>query len=159
MIGELEVMSDRDGAIVFGWVAPQIFYAQFIEVLTAPLGMRFARRLEEYITGPGRPALFCDCSGLENYEFPARNALARVMLVQRRSLASVLVLVRSRVVELGTLAVSSMIGGGLIEATKSRADFVARLDHVAPLARRYVQNPRAWVPAPTSLAPRGEPLR
>jgi len=157
VIGELEVMSDRDGAIVFGWVAPQILYAQFIELLSAPLGMRFARRLEEHLISQSKVAVFFDLSGLETYEFPARNALARVLFVRRRSIASALVLVRSRVVELGIQAVSSMIGGGLIEVITSRADFVARLDRAAPLARRYVQNPRAWVPTPNSLLPRDRP--
>ena len=120
--------------------------------------MRFARRFEEQLMTESKTSIFFDWSGLESYEFPARNALARVLLVRRRSMASALVLVRSRVVELGIHAVSSMIGGGLIEVTKSRADFVARLDRAAPLARRYVQNPRAWVPTPNSLIPRGQPV-
>jgi hypothetical protein len=154
VIGELEVMSDRAGAVVFGWVAPQIFYVQYIEVLSAPLGMRFARRLEEHLVGEDKPQLYCDASGLENYEFLARNALARVFLARRRNIASVLVLVRTRVVTLGAQAVASMIGGALIEVIQSRADFVSRLDRAAPLARRYVQNPRAWIAAPSSLAPR-----
>jgi hypothetical protein len=152
MIGELEVLSDRDGAIVFGWVAQDVLYAQMIEHLQAALGMRYATRLEQHLVSRSSAKLYIDCSGLETYEFPARAAIGRVLLTHRKRVASVSVLVRSRVVELGMHALGTTLGG-LMAISNVRADFVATLDRAAPLARRYVQNPRAWVPAVTSVIP------
>jgi hypothetical protein len=153
MIGELEVMSDREGAIVTGWVAPDVLYVQFVEYLTGPLGMKFAQRLEPRLALAPRMQLFVDCSGLDSYDFPARDACSRVLFAQRRRYTQCLFLVRTRVVELGMQAIAAMLGGGTMEVSKSRADFVARLDQAAPNARRYIRNPRAWVPVKNSLPP------
>lgn len=152
MIGALEVLSDRDGAVVFGLVANDVLYAQMIEHLQAALGMRYASRLEQQLLKLSGARAFIDCSGLETYDFPARNAIGRVLLSQRKHVASVSVLVRNRVVELGMHALAATLGG-MMQITSSRSDFIAELDRAAPLARRYVQNPRAWIPAATSILP------
>lgn len=153
MIGELEVMSDREGAIVTGWVAQDVLYVQFVEYLTGPLGMKFAMRLEPQLAASPRVQLFADCSGLDSYDFTAREACSRVLFAQRRRISQSLFLVRTRIVELGMQAISAMLGSGLMEVNKSHAEFVSRLDHAAPNAWRYIRNPRAWVPVKNSVLP------
>jgi hypothetical protein len=153
MIGELEVMSDRDGAVVVGWVAPQVFYVQFVEFLSGALGMRFAMRLEKALVNSPNTQIFFDCSGLDSYDFPARDAYGRVLFCHRRRLTSCLLLARTRVVELGMQAIAVMLGANLMEVTNHRAEFLERLDRAAPTAWRSLRNPRAWVPAKPSLPP------
>ncbi|HWA75088.1 MAG TPA: hypothetical protein VG937_22275 [Polyangiaceae bacterium] len=153
MVGELEVMSDREGAIVTGWVAPDVLYVQFVEYLTGPLGMKFAMRLEPHLAAHPKVQLFADCSGLDSYDFTAREACSRVLFAQRRRLSQCLFLVRTRVVELGMQAISAMLGGGLMEVNKSHAEFMSRLGQAAPNAWRSIRNPRAWVPVKNSLLP------
>ena len=153
MVGELEVMSDREGAVVFGWVGPEVLYIQFVEYLTSALGMRFASRFEQQLLGEQKVQIFADCSGLDSYDFPARDALSRVLFSQRRRLTPSLILTRTRVVELGMQAIAAMLGSSLIEVNSSRAEFVARLDRAAPAAWRSLRNPRAWVAAKPSLLP------
>lgn len=154
MVGELEVLNDREGAVVAGWVANDVFYSQFVEYLTAPLGMRFASRFEQHLLmNPAPVSLFADCSSLDNYDLTARDAWARVMVSQRRLLAPSLFLARARLVELGLRAVAATLRPGLIEVVTSRSEFVARLDQAAPSAWRYIRNPSAWVPAKNSFFP------
>lgn len=153
MVGELEVMSDRDGAIVVGWVAPNVLYVQFVEYLSGALGMRFAMRLERSLLPEQRVQLFFDCSGLDSYDFPARDAYGRVLFCQRRHLQSCLLLARTRVVELGMQAIAVMLGSSLMEVTTRRAEFIERLDRAAPTAWRSLRNPRAWIPVKPSLPP------
>jgi hypothetical protein len=153
MIGELEVMSDREGAVVTGWLAQDVVYVQFVEHLTGSLGMKFAMRLEPQLAMAEKVQLFADCSGLDNYDFPARNACSRVLFAQRRRLSQSLFLVRTRVVELGMQAIAAMLGGGLMEVNNSRAEFMSRLDRAAPTAWRQIRNPRAWVPVKNSVRP------
>jgi hypothetical protein len=115
--------------------------------------MKFAMRLEPHLAASPRVQLFADCSGLDSYDFTAREACSRVLFAQRRRIAQCMFLVRTRVVELGMQAISAMLGGSLMEVNKSHADFMSRLDRAAPNAWRYIRNPRAWVPVKTSLPP------
>jgi len=154
MIGELEVLNDREGAVVAGWVANGIFYAQFVEYLTGPLGMRFASRFEQHLLiNSGPVSLYADCASLDSYDLTARDAWTRVMVSQRRLLAPSLFLARTRLVELGLRAIAAMLRPGLIEVVTSQSEFVARLDKAAPDAWRALRNPRAWVPAKNSFFP------
>ena len=146
-------MSDREGAVVFGWVAPEVLYIQFVEYLTTALGMRFATRFEQQLLAEPRVQFFVDCSGLDSYDFPARDALSRVLFSQRRRFTPSLILARTRVVELGMQAIAAMLGPSLLEVTTSRAEFVSRLDRAAPAAWRSLRNPRAWVAVKPSLLP------
>ncbi len=154
MIGELEVLNDREGAVVAGWVSNDVFYSQFVEHLTAPLGMRFASRFEQHLLMSSTPVrLFADCSSLDGYDLAARDAWTRVLVSQRRLLAPSLFLARTRLVELGLRAAAAMLRPGLIEVVTSRSQFVSKFDEVAPGAWRYLRNPRAWVPAKNSFFP------
>ncbi len=153
MVGELEVMSDREGAVVIGWVAPAVLYVQFVEHLSGALGMRFAMRLERSLLAQERTHLFFDCAGLDSYDLPARDACGRVLFCHRRRVNACLLLARTRVVELGMQAVAVMLGPSLMEVTTRRPDFIERLDRAAPTAWRSLRNPRAWVPVKPSLPP------
>lgn len=153
VIGVLEVLSDREGAVVFGWVAEDVHYAQVIEKWSSSLGMRYASRLERQLERRSSIRIFMDCSGVDTYDLCARNACQRVLVAQRQRIASIALLARTRIVQLGAQALAAHLPQGMLQVTIDRAEFVAQLDGIAPLARRYVTNPVAWVEAASSSPP------
>lgn len=71
--------------------------------------------------------VFVDCESLSNYESTFRTALTGRLLPDRGRLATLRVLVKSRIVSMGA-TVMSLALGGILEATTEREPFVAALD-------------------------------
>ncbi len=140
-------MSDTDGSIVFGWLAPNTLYVRFTGGLSATLGSAFAVRFQGLLEGKTSVRFFNDGSGLKHYDLLARSAIVRVLLANRRSFDSFTLLTWAGDVGPAAQAFLVALGDG-VEFLTSAEEFEARLLRFAPHARQKL-DPKTWVRRPS----------
>jgi hypothetical protein len=148
----LEVMTDPEGSIVVGWVAPGVLYAKFGGGLSGRLGSAFAAKLRELVEGKTSIRYFIDSSALQHYDLLARSAVTRVLLAKRRAFESFIMLTWAGEIGPGERAFADALGSG-VDIVSSKDDFEAKLYRVAPAARQLL-DPKTWVRRPTPTSQR-----
>jgi len=139
----LELLSDNDGSVVFGWVADKVLFTRFQGGLNAETGYIYATRLSSLV-GPAQSiSFFCDSSELKNYDLLARSAFARVVLSSRRKFTSLVILTWADGPSPSSQALAATLGEP-IEILTSVNAFEARLARQAPLVSRKL-DPKTWV--------------
>jgi hypothetical protein len=139
----LELLSDNEGSVVFGWVADGVLYTKFQGALNAETGYIYATRLSSLV-GPAQSIyFFCDSSELKHYDLLARSAFARVILSSRRKFISLVMLAWSKGPSPSSQALATTLGEP-IEVLTSVNSFEARLARQAPLVSRKL-DPKTWV--------------
>jgi hypothetical protein len=139
----LELLSDNDGSVVFGWVADGVLFTRFMGGLNAETGYIYATRLSSLV-GPAQSIIFfCDSSELKNYDLLARSAFARVILSSRRKFTSLVMLTWAEGPSPTSRALAASLGEP-IELLTSVNAFEARLARQAPLVSRKL-DPKTWV--------------
>ncbi len=139
----LELLSDDDGSILFGWVAEGVLYARFQGSLNAETGYIYATRFGTLV-GPAQSIhFFCDSSELKNYDLLARSAFARVILSSRRKFTSLVMLTWAEGPSPTSRALAATLGEP-IDILTSVNSFEARLSRQAPLVSRKL-DPKTWV--------------
>jgi hypothetical protein len=139
----LELLSDNDGSVVFGWVADGVLYTKFQGGLNAETGYIYATRLASLV-GPAQSInFFCDSSELKNYDLLARSAFARVILSNRLKFTSLVMLTWAEGPSPSSRALAATLGEP-IEILTSVNSFEARLSRQAPLVSRKL-DPKTWV--------------
>ena len=146
----LELLSDNDGSVLFGWVADGILYTRFQGGLNAETGYIYATRLAALV-GPAQSIhFFCDSSELKNYDLLARSAFARVILSNRRKFTSLVMLTWADGPSPSSRALAATLGEPIEILTSSNA-FEARLSRQAPLVSRKL-DPKTWVTVERTIA-------
>jgi hypothetical protein len=140
-------MTDTEGSIVFGWLAPNALYARFTGGLSGTLGSAFAIRFQSLLEGKTSVRFFNDGSGLKHYDLLARSAIVRVLLAHRRSFESFTLLTWAGEVGPAAQAFLVALGDG-VELVTSSEEFEARLLRIAPNARQKL-DPKSWVRRPS----------
>jgi hypothetical protein len=143
------MMTDPEGSIAVGWVAPDVLYAKLGGGLSGRLGSAFATKLKALADGKTSIRLFIDSSGLRHYDLLARSAVIRVLLAKRRAFESFTMLAWAGEIGPGERAFAAALGSG-VDIVTSSDEFEAKLYRVAPSARQLL-DPKTWVrPTPTS---------
>jgi hypothetical protein len=146
----LELLSDNDGSVLFGWVADGVLYTRFHGGMNAETGYIYATRLGSLV-GPAQSiCFFCDSSELKNYDLLARSAFARVILSSRRKFTSLVMLTWAEGPSASSQALAATLGEP-IEILTSVNSFEARLSRQAPLVSRKL-DPKTWVTVDRSTA-------
>lgn len=140
---DLEVLSDKDGSVAFGWVAPAVLYTRFGGGFTSRMGFAFATRLGALVAQAQSLCLFCDCSELKYYDLLARSAFARVVLSHRRRFASIVILTWAEAISQSVRSLATTLGEP-VEILTDMDAFETRLLRKAPLAMRKLDS-RTWV--------------
>ena len=136
---EIEVLGDKDGSAVFGWVAPAVLYTRYQGGLSAETGRAYAMRLSTLVAQAPSLCFFCDSSGLKHYDLLARSSFARVILSNRRKFSSIVLLAWAEGVSPATQALVTTIGEP-IQVLTNRNTFEVQLLRKAPLALRKVDS-------------------
>ena len=144
-------MTDPEGSIVVGWVAPDVLYAKLSGGLSGRLGSAFAAKLRALVDGKTSIRYFIDSSALKHYDLLARSALIRVLLAKRRAFESFTMLTWAGEIGPGERAFADALGKG-VDIIASSDEFEAKLYRVAPTARQLL-DPKTWV-RPTSTSQR-----
>lgn len=146
----LELLSDDDGSVVFGWVAEGVLYTRFQGGLNAETGYIYATRLSSLVSPAQSIYFFCDSSELKNYDLLARSAFARVILSCRRKFTSLVMLTWAEGPSPSSLALAATLGEPIEILTSANA-FEVRLSRQAPLVSRKL-DPKTWVTVDRSTA-------
>lgn len=133
----LESISDGEGAVAVGWVAPSVLYARLTGGISAELGSSYAALLQRFAEPASSLALFVDYSSITHYDLLARSAFVRVLLANRRKFTALTLLTFSHET---TLAERSFVGavGEPIDVLRQSVEFELRLLTVAPQARQLI---------------------
>jgi hypothetical protein len=128
----LRMVEDPHGAIAYGWIAPRVCYARFVGALSAELGTRFVRQLEQLVGEVPALAYFADASALREYDLVARLHFQRFVEAERAKFAALVMLTWSE----GLSAAARGLALALGEPVQILADpqeFERALSNVAPL--------------------------
>jgi hypothetical protein len=131
-LAPLELLTDADGSVAFGWVGDGTYYARFSRCLSARLGEAFAARLRAAAQSCACLKYFGDARALESYDLLARSAFLRVAVEHRRKFESLTILSWAGT-DLSPAFVTTL--GDNVLVTKDPIDFEARLMAIAPRAR------------------------
>ena len=88
----MDLMSDAEGSVLCGWVAPGIYYARFQGKLSAQLGAFHIRALEAATDKGELIRYYCDSHALTSYDMLARSAFARLLLRKRKQFVDLVIL-------------------------------------------------------------------
>jgi len=136
---KLEVVSDREGAAVYGWAASGVVYTRFDGGLSAEAGQAYATRLSALVKGVSAFTFFCDSSQLKYYDLLARSAFVRAILANRRRLSSLVFLTWAEGVSPITRALAEAVGEPM-EILTDLATFESRLLRSAPHILRKIDS-------------------
>jgi hypothetical protein len=142
----LEILQDSEGSVTMGWVGDGVFYARFVDGLSAGVGMAHVKRLQELIGGVPSLSYFSDASGLNRYDLVARSAFARLVLENRRKFSALVMLTWSAGATPAAAAFVAAVGNPVTLLTDA-TEFDKLLVAAAPLARQRL-DPRTWARAP-----------
>jgi hypothetical protein len=152
----MDLVSDKEGSVTFGWVNARVFYTRFTGTLSVALGAAHVAALQAAIDSAPAISYFTDSSELDSYDLLARSALVRVLLSQRRKFTEMVVLSWAAELSPPGRALMDAIGEPLL-ILKDRAEFDRRLAVAAPMAIQAIRSARKRVmPTTESSLP---PLR
>ncbi len=138
----LEVLSDRSGAIILGWIDRHVLYIRFAGEISGTLGQCGAEQLRKLLADQWDVICFADASSPETVDFTARSAMVRAILAHRSQFKSIFVLTRSVAVTSTARVVARLIGDTIL-ITEDLDEFAAKLLKVAPYSARKL-NPKSW---------------
>ena len=128
----LELLTDSQGSITFGWIDDATYYARFSRCLSARLGEAFAAGLRAAALSRAQLRYFGDGRALESYDLVARRAFAHVIVECRRKFQEVTLLAWSGA-PLDDRFVSAL--GKPVVVTQNALEFERRLFTCGPGAR------------------------
>jgi hypothetical protein len=88
----LEVLRDDQGEVSFGWIGKVTFYARYEGGLSASIGLAYAIRLREMLTGVSALHYFSDATQLGHHDLVAESAFVRTVVGNRGKFRSLVVL-------------------------------------------------------------------
>ena len=130
----IETLRDNAGVVELGWVASNVFLAQFEGGLSASLGEAFAGRLREAVRGREDIEYFGDGSRVTHYDLEARSALVRVLTEQRGCFRNITVLLWQGELSGKEASVAAAVPEPIGMLTDA-AEFQRRVLNAAPNAR------------------------
>ena len=152
----LQVLSDEQGAIVAGFLAPGVHYLRFIGTISSDLGIRGGTLLRKQLDNGPTMVGFFDMSSAQGIDFAARSAVVRALLANRQRLSSFTTLA-----PIGLLAKTArsmaMTLGSTAHVMEDAEAFEGRLLKAAPFALARLPQSR-WQPIVRSLAPRARSI-
>jgi hypothetical protein len=126
----LERLSDPNGCVILGWVAPQVLYARFERSVSADVGVRFACRFSSLMGDASGVQYFGDSSGVTTYDLTALRVVMGALLATREQIE--LIVVRPWDGVLNASARSLPAELGYLEYASTASEFEARLRAAAP---------------------------
>jgi hypothetical protein len=133
----LESISDEEGSVAIGWVAPGVLYARLTGGISAHIGQAYATRIQSFAESVEELALFVDFSSITHYDLLARSAFVRAVLHNRRKFPTLTLLTFSHETTLAERTFLSAIGEPA-EVLREPAEFEVRLLAAAPQARQLI---------------------
>lgn len=104
-------------------LGPHVLLISLEGYLDEDLAPAIAEALDRHLRASATPVHVCwDVERVDNYHSDVRVKITRALLANREKVASVKVLVRSKIVKMG-VAVANLALGGLVRAYESRAEF------------------------------------
>ncbi len=129
----LEILAERSGAVILGWVAEDVAYMGFVGHISARLGARCASRMCAMLDEGTRVQFFCNTGLARSFDFSARSALVRASLACRRNIESMTLLVSSADAASAAHAIAAVLDGPTA-VSGSAEEFDTVLLKAAPLA-------------------------
>jgi hypothetical protein len=133
----LELLSDEEGSVAIGWVAPGVLYARLTGGVSADIGQAYAAQIQSFAESIGALALFVDFSSITYYDLLARSAFVRAVLHNRRKFTALTLLTFSHETTLAERTFVSAIGEP-VDVLREPAEFEVRLLAAAPHARQLI---------------------
>jgi hypothetical protein len=88
----LNILSDREGTVTFGFLAVDAYYFRIVGHLSSKLGIDCAAQLRNHLASGRALRLFVDVASGDGSSFAARSALMRSLLANRQHVDSVTIL-------------------------------------------------------------------
>lgn len=136
-LAPLESISDDEGKVALGWVAPSVLYVRLTGGISADLGRAYTEQLQGFTQSVDALAMFVDYSSITHYDLLARSAFVRTVLANRRKVTTLTLLTFSRETTVGERTFVSAIGEP-VEVLREPAEFELRLLAAAPQARQLI---------------------
>jgi hypothetical protein len=133
----LELLSDEEGSVAIGWVAPGVLYARLTGGVSADIGQAYAAQIQSFAQSVGALALFVDFSSITHYDLLARSAFVRAVLHSRRKFTALTLLTFSHETTLAERTFVSAIGEP-VDVLREPSEFEVRLLTAAPQARQLI---------------------
>jgi hypothetical protein len=92
MSSALNILSDREGTVTFGFLAEDAYYFRIVGHLSSKLGIDCAAQLRNHLVAGRALRLFVDVASGDGSSFAARSALMRSLLANRQHVDSVTIL-------------------------------------------------------------------
>jgi hypothetical protein len=133
----LELISDEEGSVAIGWVAPGVLYARLTGGISADIGQAYAALILSFAESVDTLALFVDFSSITHYDLLARSAFVRTVLHNRRKFRTLTLLTFSQETTLAERTFVSAVGEP-VDVLREPAEFEVRLLAAAPQARQLI---------------------
>jgi len=131
------LVDDDYGSITRGWVATGVYYASFVNGLSAGLGLAHVALLQQILSQRDSLTYFADTSALVHHDLLARSALVRLLLANRRKFSEVVMLTSSGRVTAAAEAFTAAVRGA-VTLVRDVNEFDTLLRRVAPLAKQVL---------------------
>jgi hypothetical protein len=129
----LRVLSDDNGTVVAGFLAPDVYYIRVVGTISSALGIRYASQFRQDLGNAATATCFFDASSAQGSDFAARSAIMRAFLANRSRLAGIKLLTAPGLGAARVRALAPILDNAT-EIVSSAALFNAQLLAAAPTA-------------------------
>src|SRR5690606_22430083 len=133
----MDLVREPEGSVLFGWLAPGVFFARFAGRLSATMNEAQIGALQRAVDSTSSLRYFADCSQLTAYDLMARAAFVRVIVNNRHKFQEVVVWDWSGSPTQNGKTLAQTIGEP-VTICHDRAPFEARLALAAPAHHAWV---------------------
>ena len=151
MSRSLHMLSDTQGTVTHGFLAPNVYYARVAGYVSSKLGIDCSLQLRQHLTDT-TVTVFVDASSVEGGAFAARSAVMRALLAKRRQLHFVTILVGSEAMATRARAMAATLGRPH-SVMDSPGLFQTQLIEAVPSARRKIAPTSATLRVARSVRP------
>ena len=127
----MDLVREPEGSVMFGWLAPGVFFARFAGRLSAALGEAHVAALKRAVDTAPTLQYFADCSQLTSYDLLARSGFVRVLLSNRKKFRDIVIWDWAGSPEQNGKTLAETVGEP-VTTLKDQAEFERRLTLAAP---------------------------
>jgi hypothetical protein len=127
----MDLAQEPEGSVIFGWVAPGVYFSRFKGHLSVALGAAHGAALERAAATVPSLRYFCDSSALTSYDLLARSGFVRVLLSHRKKFNDIFILKWAGNISQAERSLSDTVGEPLV-LLDDRAAFEHKLTAAAP---------------------------
>lgn len=127
----MDLVREPEGSVMFGWLAPGVFFARFAGRLSAAMGEAHVAALQRAVDTTPTIQYFADCNQLSSYDLMARSGFVRVLLSNRKKFRDIVIWDWSGSPTQNGKTLAETVGEPVISLS-DRVEFERRLSLAAP---------------------------